>query len=94
MEIQHTDNGKEGSFYIEVDGKKAAEMTYFYKDERTIDIDHTEVKDALQGKGIGHELIEEAVTFMRSKHLKVVPTCSYAKAVFEKKQAEYQDVIK
>lgn len=94
MEIKHTDNAKNGSFYIEVDGQKEAELTYYYKDENTIDIDHTEVKESLQGKGIGYELIEEAVTFMRSKDLKVVPTCSYAKAIFEKKQAEYQDVIK
>lgn len=94
MEIQHSDNGKEGSFYIEIDGQKNAEMTYYYKDESTIDIDHTEVNEPLQGKGIGYELIEEAVRFMRNKNLKAVTSCSYAKAIFEKKPAEYQDVIK
>lgn len=94
MEIQHSDNGKEGSFYIEIDGQKNAEMTYYYKDESTIDIDHTEVNESLQGKGIGYELIEEAVRFMRNKNLKAVTSCSYAKAIFEKKPAEYQDVIK
>jgi predicted GNAT family acetyltransferase len=94
MEIKHTDNGTQGSFYIEVDGQKEAEMTYVYKDESTIDIDHTEVKASLQGQGIGSQLIEAAVAFMKKKHLKVVPSCSYAKAVFEKKRKEYQDVIK
>lgn len=94
MEIQHSDNGKEGSLYIEIDGQKNAEMTYYYKDESTIDIDHTEVNESLQGKGIGYELIEEAVRFMRNKNLKAVTSCSYAKAIFEKKPAEYQDVIK
>lgn len=94
MEIKHRDNGKEGSFYVEMDGKQQAEMTYFYKDQSTIDIDHTEVKESLQGKGVGYALIEEAVAFMRNKHLKAVTSCSYAKSVFEKKQADYQDVIK
>lgn len=94
MEIQHEDNGKTGLFYIERDGKKEAEMTYFYKDENTIDIDHTEVKESLQGKGIGTELIDAAVRFVRSKQLKVVTSCSYAKSIFEKRQAEFQDIIK
>lgn len=94
MEVKHTDNGKEGSFYIELDGKKEAEMTYFYKNESTIDIDHTEVKESLQGQGVGYALVGEAVSFLRSKNLKAVTSCSYAKSVFEKKQSEYQDVIK
>lgn len=94
MEIKHSDNGKRGSFYIEVDGEKEAEMTYIYKGESTIDINHTEVKASLQGQGIGSQLIDGAVAFMRKNNLKVEPTCSYAKSVFEKKQKEYQDVIK
>ena len=94
MEIQHTDNGKEGSFFIKIDGQKEAEMTYYYKDESTIDIDHTEIAKTLQGKGIGYELIETAVRFMRNKNLKAVTSCPFAKAIFEKKQADYQDVIK
>ncbi|WP_417369363.1 GNAT family N-acetyltransferase [Gelidibacter japonicus] len=94
MEIQHSDNGKNGSFFVEMDGQREAEMTYYYKDETTIDIDHTEVSKSLQGKGIGYQLIEEAVRFMRNKNLTALTSCSYAKAIFEKRQAEYQDLIK
>ena len=94
MNIQHTDNRNEGSFYVELDGKKEAELTYSYKDNDTIDIDHTEVKASLQGQGIGKALIEEAVAFMRAKNLKAMTSCSYAKSVFEKNPAQYQDVIK
>lgn len=94
MEIQHSDNGNEGSFYIDIDGQRKAEMTYSYKDANTIDIDHTEIAKSLQGKGIGYELIDEAVRFMRNKNLKAITSCSYAKAIFEKRQAEYQDIIK
>lgn len=94
MEIKHKDNGKEGAFYIEHDSKREAEMTYYYKDDSTIDIDHTEVKESLQGQGVGKQLIEAVVAFMRNKNLKAITSCSYAKSVFEKKQAQYQDVIK
>ena len=44
MDIQQDDNGKTGLFYIELDGKKEAELSYYYKDDETIDIDHTEIK--------------------------------------------------
>lgn len=94
MDIQQDDNGKTGLFYIELDGKKKAELSYYYKDDETIDIDHTEIKKSLQGKGIGTDLIEAAVQFARNKSFKVITSCSYAKAIFEKKQAEYQDIIK
>ena len=94
MEITHEDDGKNGKFFIEIDEKEMAVMTYFYSDEHTINIDHTEVNEALKGQGIGSKLIDEAVAFMRKEHLKVIPTCSYAKAVLEKKRDEYQDVLK
>ncbi|GGG45331.1 GNAT family N-acetyltransferase [Bizionia arctica] len=90
MKIEHEDNGKKGKFYILVDGKQEAEMTYVYVGDDKINIDHTEVSDKLKGQGIGYKLIEASVEFMRDKNLKTIPTCSYAKAVFEKK-TEYSD---
>ncbi|WP_417854726.1 GNAT family N-acetyltransferase [Xanthomarina gelatinilytica] len=93
MNIQHEDNGTRGKFYIEIDNKQEAEMTYRYKNNNTIDIDHTEVKETLKGQGIGYKLIDAAVSFMRENNLKAAPSCSYAKAVFEKKQDQYKDVI-
>lgn len=94
MEIKHKDNGKNGKFFIEIDKQEMAVMTYFYIDKHTINIDHTEVNESLKGQGIGSKLIGEVVAFMRNNHLKVVPTCSYVKAVLEKKKAEYQDILK
>jgi hypothetical protein len=93
MEIKHRDNGKYGKFFIEIDNKEEAEMTYTYIDKNTININHTEVKETLKGQGIGYKLINEAVAFMRKNNLKASPTCSYVKAVFEKKLADFEDVI-
>lgn len=90
MEIKQEDNGKKGKFYIEIDGKQEAEMTYTYAGSNKIIIDHTEVGEKLKGQGIGYKLVEASVGFMRDKDIKVIPLCPFAKAVFEKK-TEYLD---
>jgi NAD(P)H-dependent FMN reductase len=90
MEIQHEDNGKKGKFYIEVDGKQEAEMTYTYAGPQKIIIDHTEVGEKLKGQGIGYKLVEASVDFMRKNNIVVIPLCPFAAAVFKKKH-EYSD---
>lgn len=90
MEIKHEDNGKKGKFYIEIEGKQEAEMTYTYAGKDKMIIDHTEVSEKLKGQGIGYKLVEAAVDFMRTNHIKVIPLCPFANAVFKKK-TEYSD---
>lgn len=92
MNIQHTDNGKKGSFFIELDHKQVAEMTYVWAGDDKIIIDHTNVDEVLKGKGAGKQMIEKAVEFARNKHLKIIPLCTFAKSVFEKVK-EYADVL-
>lgn len=94
MKTRHKDNQKTGMFYLERDGEKVAEMTYYYQDGNTINIDHTEVDKSLRGEGIGTKLMDQLVMFVRNKNLKVVASCPYAKSVLEKNPAEYQDIIK
>lgn len=91
MDIQHSDDGKKGKFYIEQDGEQLAEMTYVWAGNKFI-IDHTEVSDRLAGKGIGKQLVHKAVEFARNKHVKIMPLCPFAKAVFDKTEA-YNDVL-
>jgi len=90
MEIKHDDYGKKGKFYIEIDSKQEAEMTYTYAGNDKIIIDHTEVSEKLKGQGIGYKLVEAAVDFMRTNHIKAIPLCPFANAVFKKK-TEYSD---
>ncbi|HZW63848.1 MAG TPA: GNAT family N-acetyltransferase [Flavobacteriaceae bacterium] len=93
MNIQQEDNGKNGKFFIEIDGNQVAEMTYNYAGTDKIIIDHTEVNESLKGQGIGYKLVEASVAFLRDKNLKVVPLCPFANAVFKKKAKEYSDVM-
>lgn len=92
MEVLQEDNGKKGEFYVEVSGRRDALMTYTWAGEDKIIIDHTEVGDSLRGQGVGYKLVEASVNFMRTKGIKVIPLCPFAKAVFDKK-AEYNDVL-
>ena len=92
MDILHRDDGKKGSFYIEVDGSVEGEMTYVWAGSNKIIIDHTEVSDKLKGKNAGRQLLHSAVEFAREKSIKILPLCPFANAMF-KKIPEYQDVL-
>ncbi len=94
MVIKHKQNDSKGSFYIEQGDNIDAEMTYSMAGESVMIIDHTEVADALRGKNIGYQLVKTAVEFAREHHLKILPLCPFAKAVFEKKKDEFGDVLR
>ncbi len=92
MEIQHTDDSKKGMFFVEDAGKIIAQMTYVWAGDTKIIIDHTEVDEQLKGKNMGKQLLEKAVAFARTKNLKIMPLCPFAKSVFDKVTA-YHDVL-
>lgn len=93
MEIKHTDNGTKGSFYLEINGVRKAEMTYSHAGKEKIIIDHTEVDESLKGEGIGYKLVDTAVDYSRENNLRVIPLCPFAAAVFKKKGETYADVL-
>lgn len=93
MTIQQQDNGKKGSFYIEENGNRLAEMVYTWAGEKVFIVEHTEVDESLEGKGIGKQLVHHMVEFARSNGLKVIPLCPFTKAVLDRKP-EWQDVVK
>lgn len=92
MDIQHTDNGTSGLFFVELDGKEKARITYRHTGDQQITIDHTEVNDELKGEGVGHKLINAMVDYLRKNNLKAVAECPFVKSVFDKKSDEFSDV--
>ena len=92
MLIQHKQVGKKGMFYVGQDGAILAEMVYTMPSEDKMIIEHTEVDDSLGGKGVGLELLNTAVQYARSKNIKIIPLCPFAKSVFDKKP-ELGDVL-
>ena len=91
-EVQLRINDNKGAFYIEVEGKQEAMMTFVYAGEDRIIIDHTEVNPGNEGKGFGKKMVTKAVKFAREKELKILPLCPFAKSVFDK-TPEFRDVL-
>jgi predicted GNAT family acetyltransferase len=55
-------------------------------------LDHTEVHDALRGRGVGQVLVLRAVEDARKEGFKIIPLCPFAKAQFER-HPEWRDVV-
>jgi uncharacterized protein len=94
MLIQQKQGGSKGSFYVEDNGRMLAEMTYSMTGTELMIIDHTEVSDELKGKNMGLQLVTAAVEYARANHIKIIPLCPFANAVFKKKAAEFGDVLR
>jgi predicted GNAT family acetyltransferase len=92
MKIQQKDDGETGMFFIKENDETVAEMVYSWQGKDRIIIEHTEVGDALKGKGTGKELVAKSVEFARERSIKIIPVCSFAKRIFDKTK-EFQDVL-
>lgn len=93
MTIQHQHSDKKGRFYYEEDGETLAEMVYNMASPQLMIIEHTEVNPRLEGKGLGRQLLETLVQYVREQKIRVIPLCTFAKATFNK-VPEWQDVLK
>lgn len=91
IEITLEETDTKGRYSAVVDGHEA-EMTYSRAGATTIIIDHTEVPDALRGRGVGVALVRRGVEDARAKGLKIVPLCPFAKAQIAR-HPEWQDVL-
>lgn len=91
-EVQLEINDRKGFFYVEVNGKIEAKMTFVFAGPDKIIIDHTEVNEGNNGKGYGKKMVAKAVAYAREKNIKIIPLCPFAKKVFDK-TPEFRDVL-
>jgi predicted GNAT family acetyltransferase len=92
MTVQHKKTENRGMFYVEYENEIAAEMIYSMSHDNNMIIEHTEVSDILKGKNIGYELVHAAVEYARHHGLKIIPVCTFARSVFDKKP-DFADVL-
>ena len=64
-------------FVVAADGVEA-ELRYRKRAGRLILI-HTDVPDALSGRGIGGQLVRAAIAQAQAEHLTIVPWCPFAR---------------
>ncbi|MEP0273960.1 GNAT family N-acetyltransferase [Ekhidna sp.] len=91
-EVKNQESDTKGSYYVEIDGKRVAEMTYSVAGTDRIIIDHTDVSDEYRGSGMGEKLVIKAVEDARKKGISIVPLCPFARSVFSKHE-ELRDVL-
>ncbi len=82
--ITHEESGSRGGFYWDADGTRLASMTYSRTTPALVIIDHTEVSPVLKGQGMGRQLLDALVAWARETGTKVMATCPYALAQFQK----------
>lgn len=80
-DIKETDN----KFYIGEDvNAPQAEITFIYRDDHTIDVNHTYVSPELRGGGVAKQLFNRVIEKAQREQLKIIPTCSYVKLQFDR----------
>jgi len=84
IEREESDGAHE--FVLRVDGERLGFLEYTTPEAGVMRIEYVEVDPDLRGTGLGRQLVDKAVGFARDASLRVVPICSYARAVIERGQ--------
>ena len=72
-------------------GDAVAFVEYMRAGDRIVLI-HTEVPEALSGRGVGSKLVRGTLEAVRTEGLKVVPRCEFVAAYIER-HPEYRDLL-
>ncbi|MBV9747366.1 MAG: N-acetyltransferase [Acetobacteraceae bacterium] len=84
------DNAARSRFEIDVEGTVAF-ATYTMAGD-TLVLQHTEVPDALSGRGVGSALARGVLDGARRRGLRVLPRCEFMAAYIER-HPEYGDLL-
>ncbi|HJU43336.1 MAG TPA: GNAT family N-acetyltransferase, partial [Vicinamibacterales bacterium] len=70
-----------------INGERHGYLEFTRPEVGLMRIEYVEVSPALRGTGLGRQLVEKAVDFAKDAQLRVVPICSYARAVITRDPA-------
>jgi len=84
MEFRHI-NSETNGFIKAVDNEtQMGIITYYWDDEKTIVVDHTEVNPLFEGNGIGSLLVNEILRYVDQNNLNIIPLCPFVKVVMQR----------
>jgi len=92
MNINHIKGDNCGCFIATENSAEVGRITYVMSEDTKLVIEHTMVNPAYEGHGLGKKLVLNVVEYARANKLKILPICTFAKAVFDK-TPEIQDVL-
>ena len=90
-DISLYDNEKTNRYEVSIDGKLS--RIEYIKTKNEIYLTHTEVAKGQEGKGIGKEMIAEALADIKNKNLKLVPLCPFV-ASYIRSHPEWKTILK
>jgi predicted GNAT family acetyltransferase len=91
MDLQIVDVPTAERYEARFEGELVGILEYVVKPGR-IKLVHTEVPEALEGRGIAGQLAHFALDDARRRGLRVIPTCPYVRAYLER-HPEERDVV-
>lgn len=84
------DNTERHQFELDVNGYIA--FIAYQKNNNTITLIHTEVPEALGGKGVGSVLVQKTLDYIEANQQKVIPVCPFVQS-YIKKHPEWQRIV-
>lgn len=89
---QHKLNINEENNRLELDIDGAIAFIDYKLSGTRLFLVHTEVPAALEGKGVGSALVQQALQYAKDKGYKIVPLCTFVYA-YLKRHPEWNDVV-
>jgi uncharacterized protein len=77
-EREITDNPEASRFELHIDGEFMGWVDYRLHDQ-VMTIPHVQVSPRLRGQGVSAPFLDDVLAEIRSRGLKIVPTCGYAR---------------
>jgi predicted GNAT family acetyltransferase len=74
-------------YLIAVDGQRIGLLGYTRRGE-VLDLHHTEIDPAFEGRGFGAKLVGDALADIRDRGLQIRPTCSFVAAYIRRHPAD------
>jgi hypothetical protein len=75
-------NEVDRQFELTIEGQTS--LIAYRKRDNVYLLDHTEVPEALEGRGVGTALVEKTLTWIEEHGGKIVPTCPFVRAYLER----------
>lgn len=86
-------NKGSNNFYVgDKETEPSAVIKFSSDGSDIIVVDSTFVSDELRGQNVGKLLLQRVVDLAREENKKIIPRCSFVKAVIEKTK-DYEDVL-
>ena len=84
-------NTRSHRFELEIDDEVA--KAWYRQQGNIVTFTHTDVPDALSGRGVGSRLAKGALEQVRAAGNKVIALCPFIAAYLRKHEHEYEDIL-